>query len=145
MQPDSPWVGRTLGDADLNSELDLEMLRIIRRTVAGTTDIVPRASTTIEANDALLVMGRQQNLLKVKETVGVEIVADAKLSDPDLATGETALAEAVILPGSPLIGRSLQRQRFRERYALQVLGINRHGTNVVRQLSEVVCGWATCS
>ena len=46
----------------------------------------------------------------------------------------TVLVEAVLLPGSPLLGRTLRRERFRESYGAQVLGINHHGTNVIRKL-----------
>jgi di/tricarboxylate transporter len=82
------------------------------------------------------VEGSQQDLLKVKDTAGVEIIADAKLSDPSLASEDMALVEATLLPGSPLIGQTLRRQRFRERYALQVLGLNHHGVNRVAKLSD---------
>jgi di/tricarboxylate transporter len=131
--PDSKLVGKALGDADVARELGLEVLRIIRD---DEHHIVPHASTIIEAGDILIVAGREEDILKIKDTAGVEIVADAKLSDPDLTTEDVTLAEAVLLPGSPLIGRTLRRQRFRERYGLQVLGINHHGVNVVRKLSE---------
>jgi di/tricarboxylate transporter len=40
------------------------------------------------------------------------------------------------MPKSPLIGRTLKGYRFRERYGLQVLGLNRHGENVRRKLSQ---------
>ena len=40
-----------------------------------------------------------------------------------------------MLPGSPLIGRTLKSQRFSERYDLQVLGINQRGVNVVQKMS----------
>lgn len=136
--PDSPLVGKTLGAADLGRQLGLEVLRITRKQPTKTQDLTPRATTVVQANDVLLVVGSQADILKIKDTAGIDIIADVKLSDPDLTTSETALAEAVILPGSPLIGRTLQRQRFRERHGLQVLGINHQGVNVVRKLSETV-------
>lgn len=131
--PDSKLAGKTLGEANVGRELGLDVLRIVRDK---DQNIAPRASTVLQPNDVLLVVGSQEDLLKIKDTAGVEIIADAQLSDPDLTTEDTALAEAVLLPGSPLIGRTLQRQRFHDRYGLQVLGINHQGVNVVRQLSE---------
>jgi di/tricarboxylate transporter len=74
---------------------------------------------------------------KIKDTAGVEIVADVHVSDSDLAGENTALVEAVLLPGSPLLGRTLRRQRFRERYGAQVLGINHQGANVIEKLRDV--------
>lgn len=131
--PDSKLAGKTLGEANVGRELGLDVLRIVRDK---DQNIAPRASTVLQPNDVLLVVGSQEDLLKIKDTAGVEIIADAQLSDPDLTTEDTALAEAVLLPGSPLIGRTLQRQHFHDRYGLQVLGINHQGVNVARQLSE---------
>lgn len=133
IQPGSRLAGKTLGDANVAQELGLTVLRIIRENDASIT---PRASSTLRAGDVLLVEGSQEDILRIKDTAGIEIIADTKLSDPDLATVDTALVEAVLLPSSPLIGQTLRRHRFRERHGLQVLGINHHGVNVVRKLSE---------
>ena len=132
--PESKLAGKTIGEADVGRQLGLEVLRIIRDD--NHRHIVPRASTVLETGDILVVVGGEQDIIKIKDTAGLEIVADAKLSDPDLTTKDVTLAEAVLLPGSPLIGRTLRRQRFRERYGLQVLGINHQGVNVGLKLSE---------
>ena len=130
--PDSKLAGQTLGEADVSRQLGLDVLLIIREE----RHLMPRAGTTLAAGDVLIVEGGQDDIVKIKDTAGVEIVADAKLSDPDLTTKDASLAEAVLLPGSPLIGRTLRGHRFRERYGLQVLGLNHQGKNVVRKLSE---------
>jgi di/tricarboxylate transporter len=58
------------------------------------------------------------------------------LSDPNLQSDEVRLVEVILMPKSPLIGRTLKGNRFRERYGLQVLGLNRHGENIRRKLSQ---------
>ena len=131
--PGSALAGKTLAEASVGQQLGLEVLRIIR---GEGESIAPRASTVLAEGDVLLVEGSQEDILMIKDTAGIEIIADAKLSDADLATGDTALVEAVLLPGSPLIGRTLQRELFRERYGLQVLGINHQGVHVVLALSK---------
>lgn len=131
--PDSTLAGKTLDEANVGRELGLEVLRIIRDKDQIVT---PRRSTTLSTGDILLVAGSQEDIVKIKDTAGVDIVPDVQLSDPDLTTKDTALAEAVLLPGSPLIGRTLRHQRFRDRYGLQVLGINHQGVNVVRKLGD---------
>jgi di/tricarboxylate transporter len=47
------------------------------------------------------------------------------------------LAETILLPRSPLVGTSLKELRFRDRYGLQVLAINRHGMRFLTKLSEL--------
>ena len=46
--------------------------------------------------------------------------------------------KAARTPGSPLVGRTLRGIGFRERYGLQVLGLNRHGRNLLDKLSRAV-------
>jgi di/tricarboxylate transporter len=132
IQPGSALAGKTLGESNVSQQLGLEVLRIVR----DKGNIVPTASTALKEGDVLLVEGSQKDIVKIKDTAGVEIIADVQLSDPDLASENTALVEAALLPGSPLIGRTLKRHRFRERYGLQVLGINHHGVNIVQKLSQ---------
>jgi di/tricarboxylate transporter len=132
IQPGSALAGKTLGESNVSQQLGLEVLRIVR----DKENIVPTASTALKEGDVLLVEGSQTDIVKIKDTAGVEIIADVQLSDPDLASEDTALVEAALLPGSPLIGRTLKRHRFRERYGLQVLGINHHGVNIVQKLSQ---------
>ena len=50
-------------------------------------------------------------------------------------TRDLFLAEVILLPGSPLIGRTLRGVNFRERYGLQVLGINRKGETIRHRIS----------
>jgi di/tricarboxylate transporter len=132
IRPGSALAGKTLAESNVSQQLGLEVLRIIR----DKENITPRANIALREGDVLLVEGSQEDIVKIKDTAGVEIIADVHLSDPDLAAEDTALVEAALLPGSPLIGRTLKRQRFREHYGLQVLGINHHGVNLVRKLSQ---------
>jgi di/tricarboxylate transporter len=74
----------------------------------------------------------------VKDTAGIEIRPDVQLSDPDLHTADTKLVEALVVPRSLLAGRSLRSLGFRERFRMQVLGLNRHGRNVLEKLSRTV-------
>lgn len=133
--PNSPLIGKTLQDSGLGSELDLKVLRVVR---AKNQYFGPRADLVLQGDDVLLVEGGRDEILKVKDTTGIDIKADVKLSDPSLRADETlGLVEAILLPGSPLIGRTLKRFRFRERYGLQVLAINRHGETIRRKISQV--------
>jgi di/tricarboxylate transporter len=96
----------------------------------GQRQLAPSASAILQAGDALLVEGTSESILKIKQIAGIDIQADAKFSDTDLQDSHLRLAEVVLLPGSPFIGRSLKGMRMRERYHLQVLAISRR-TGVV--------------
>lgn len=131
----SPLVGKTLAAANLGRDLDLSVVRVLREPGEY---LWPRRDLVVRAGDVLLVEGERKNVLKVKDTAGIEIRPDVELSDPDLKTDEASLVEALVVPGSRLVGRSLRGVGFRERYGLQVLGLNRHGRNMLEKLSRTI-------
>jgi len=132
--PDSPLVGKTLEDSGLGRDLDFNLLQVVRNK---DQHLFPSKRLTLEANDVILVEGGREEILKIKDTAGIELKAEVKLSDPNLQTADSALVEAILLPRSPLISRTLKNAKFRERYGVHVLALNRHGENVVRKISQV--------
>jgi di/tricarboxylate transporter len=132
--PESKLVGKTLAEAGLGHDLDLVVLRIVRD---NKESLPARADTVIRNGDVLLVEANPDELLKVKDTAGIEINADLKLGDPNLAAEDLGIVEVILLARSPLIGRTLKGVGFRERYGLQVLGISRHGKILHRKISEL--------
>jgi len=132
--PHSPLIGETLLESGLGRDLDLTLVRIDR----GEERLhAPQATTRLHQGDILLVEGRREDVLRVKEEAGIDIRADIELPDPNLHTEDEGLIEAILLPGSPLIGRTLKGLRFREQYGLQVLGINRRGETLRRKMSQI--------
>jgi di/tricarboxylate transporter len=130
--PGSALIGKTIAESGLGRDLDLTVLRIEREK---TPSLVPSAETVIRDGDVILVEGATEDILKIKDTAGIELKPDVKLADPNLQDEDIGLVEMIILPRSPLIGRTLKGQRFREHYGLQVLGINRHGETLRRKIS----------
>lgn len=133
--PDSPLVGKTLAQAHLGRDLDVSVIRILREP---DRYLWPRRDMVLRAGDVLLIESPREDLLKVKETAGIDIRPEVTLSDPDLHSEDASLVEALVIPGSPLVGRTLRGVGFRERYGLQVLGLNRHGRNLLDKLSRAI-------
>lgn len=129
--PSSRLVGKTLGEADINRELDLSVVGISR----NKDRIVPTPTETIQANDLLIVEGKITDILRVKSEAGIEIKADFKLNDPVLEGGEVELFEVMVMRDSNLIGQNLKMLNFRQRFDLTVLAINRHGETFIEKLS----------
>lgn len=130
--PESDLVGKSLVESKLGSEMDLMIVRIIR----NDRFIAPLPNIQMKAEDELLVRGDRDQILKIKDVAGIEIKADVKLSDPRLQDEDVQLAEAILMPGSSLTGRTLKEMRFRQRYDLIVLGINRRGRTLYDKLSQ---------
>ena len=132
--PTSRLVGKTLGESNISTDLDLTVLGIIR---GDTTQISPRAHETIQENDLLIVEGKIEDILRVKEEVGLEIKPDFKLNDGLLESGDIELFEVMVMRDSRMAGRTLKSLKFRQNYDLTVLAINRHGETFINKLSGV--------
>jgi di/tricarboxylate transporter len=128
--PDSPWAGKSLQEIGLGKEYDLYALRILKET---GIHVEPRSYTILHPGDRVLVEGNKTDLMTLREK---NLVAFTGEFDPQSDISKTlSLAEVILLPGSPLIGRTLRGLNFRDRYGLQVLGINRKGETIRRRIS----------
>jgi di/tricarboxylate transporter len=118
----SPLAGRTMRELRL-SAMGLTVLAIHR----GDQTLYPGPGVSLEAGDLLIVKARREALLEVKQTEGMEIVPDLHLGDKDLVGGTVKIAEAIIMPQSLLIGRTLRELNFRHRFGLTVIAVHRRG------------------
>lgn len=126
----SPWAGKSLAEIGLGKDYELFALKILKAT---GVPIEPRANTTLEVGDRVLVEGNLNNLISLREKNLVEFTGEFK-QETEMAKS-LSLAEVILMPGSPLIGRTLRGLHFRERYGLQVLGINRKGETIRHRIS----------
>ncbi len=132
--PDSPLVGKTLDESNINTELELNILGIIRD---GERIIAPGPFERIRRRDSLIVEGKIGDILRVKEEIGLEIKPDFMLNDVLLEGGNVELFELMVMRDSRLVGHTLRTLRFRQSYDLTVLAINRHGDTFIEKLSDV--------
>jgi di/tricarboxylate transporter len=128
---DSPLVGQLVFASDLTS-LNFRILNIIR----GKDNFLPDFRTRILEGDVLLVEGDLDNLMKVKETKGIEIMADVIL-ERDLQTDVIRLAELLIVRQSDLIGKTIKEANFLQRYGLVVIAISRHGETLRSKIGSI--------
>ena len=132
--PDSPLVGLTLAESKINSDLELNVLGIIRDGVRITA---PGLSERFQRRDSLIVEGTISDILRIKEEVGLEIKPDFMLSDTQLEGEDVELFELMIMRDSRLVGQTLKTLRFRQTFDLTVLAVNRHGETLIDKLSDV--------
>jgi di/tricarboxylate transporter len=130
--PDSHMVGQTIFDSEL-ARMEFRILEVIR----GNRRTLPRAGTVIQPGDVLLVKGKAEDLMKVKDTAGIEIQPEHLLDDPALQDENIRIAEILINPRSELIGRTLKETRFRQRYGLTALALYREGQPVQSKIGAI--------
>jgi len=133
--PGSLLIDKTLQELNLGSEFDLNVVRLIRQ---NSPEMLPVASLRLQEGDVLIVEGGKDDILKVKGTTGIDLTADVLFSDLVQDTADIKVAEAIVLLRSPLVGRTLKGTRFRERYGVQILAVNRHGETIQQKISQVI-------
>jgi di/tricarboxylate transporter len=133
--PNSPLVGKTLGESGINTTLELNVIGIVRDEHRISN---PSSYERLRRRDSLIVEGKITDILRVKEEVGLEIKPDFMLNDGALESGNIELFEVLVMRDSPLVGQTLKSLRFRQAYDLTVLAINRHGETILNKLSSVV-------
>lgn len=134
IRADSPLLEKTLRETDFSRLLDIEVLEIQRGPEKLRLFL---QDVRLRRGDILIVKGNLENILKIRDTEGVDILAEVKLSDRDLKSEDITLAEAVISPDSFLIGRTLKEANFRQRYQATALAIRRHGSQIRDKLGRV--------
>jgi di/tricarboxylate transporter len=130
--PRSSLVGQSLRSSQLQRRFDLDVLEMIHN---GNRFAQPLADKVLSAGDILIVRCGRQDLLKIRDSEGLEILPDVQFGQKswqtDLASGEEGIAEAMVAANSNLIGSTLKELRFRQRYNVTVLAIRR-GQDLVR-------------
>ncbi len=124
-------VGQIAFQSDL-AKREIRILKIIR----NKEDFIPNPFTRIQTNDILIVECIVEDLVKIKESPGLDVLADT-ISQKEKVNEKIILAELLITPGSRLINRTLKDSRFRQNYDLVVLAVQRFGGTVSQKIGEL--------
>ncbi len=131
--PGSPLAGQAIRDTHL-AQMGLQV-RAIQR---GERRLYPDPYVQLQEGDLLIVQASREGILQVKDTAGIDIRSDLHLEGAqDLASEAVGIAEALLMPQSGLIGRSLRELDFRRRFGLAVLAIYRKGHALAARIAEI--------
>jgi len=127
VSPRSNLINQTLRSSEIQRKFDVDVLEIIRDGIHFSQ---PLADKVLAAGDILLVRGTKEELLRVRDERGLDILPDIKFQDDNniasqLTDNEEGIAEILILSNSRLVGSTLKDLRFRQRYNATVLAIRR--------------------
>lgn len=120
--PGSPLAGQALRDSRLG-QMGLQVRAVLR----GSRRMDPEPALRLEEDDLLLVQTTREGLLQVKETAGIEIRPDLQMGDLDHAAATMRIAEAILMPQSSVVGRTIKELDFRRRFGVMVIAIYRRG------------------
>jgi len=136
VREDSPIVGQTVGEALAGTDLDVDVVQLVR---SERTFLEPLDPKTVRAGDVFAVRTDRDTLVELMELDGLDLVPDVEVDDAELERASDAqnLVEVVVAPGSSLVGETLASTNFRQRYDATVLALRR-GREVIRQRMDRV-------
>jgi len=133
---DSSLIGKTVQDSRLAEDHDVTVLRLLH----GEEKIWAPLRQPLSEGDVLLVRGSIKELMNLRGSANLELNVSFKLQDATLEAGDLRLVQALVAPGSKLVGHTLKDLDFRNRYKALVLALQRRGEAVRDKLNTIPLG-----
>jgi len=133
VQEDSPLSGRTIATSELGDARALTVLEILREKEKLWRPL----HEPLRAGDVLLMSGKLDELMELRDSAKLAIEPRFKLEDETLRTKDVTLIEVLIAPRSRLIGATLSALSFSRRYNAIALAIQRRGQTLREQLKDI--------
>jgi di/tricarboxylate transporter len=101
----------------------------------GSRVLAPAGYQRVRAGEVLILRGEAEGLKSAVESMGLK-AADNQEVAKDLQSDEVTIVEAVVSPGSRLIGRTPISMRLRTLYGLNLIAFSRQGRAVAERLGD---------
>lgn len=139
---DAKIIGQALADLKLPAKYQIYVMKIERRATEGmnllamTYQEMAGPTSIIHENDALYIQGLAPDVetFVLENNLQLEILADDDIQK--LISKKIGAAEVLLTPNSRLIGESVKKIGFREKYNLNILGINRKGNYLLQDMAD---------
>ena len=132
---DSPLVGTTCRDRQVNQNYDVMVLDIQRDGRLISHNV---GEQKIYEDDILFVKGTVESFLRMKEVEKVSLLTDEKLTQKELEQEDNVLMECMLTDQSDIVGQSLMQSNFRNRFDAFILAIRREGTILRKKIAHVI-------
>ncbi|HIJ64039.1 MAG TPA: SLC13 family permease, partial [Rhodospirillaceae bacterium] len=133
VEADSAILGSTVADLEqLFSEGSITVAAIIRDQEQR---YIPGSHWKFLAGDILLIEGDPVMIKPLLEEAGLTLMASG--SSPLQPGADLILAEAVVMPGSQLVGSTLLKSEIRARHGAAVLALRRAGRHFATRLQQM--------
>lgn len=134
VQPDSPLVGKRIGQAGLRQLPGLFLIEIDRH---GQVLVAVSPLEQLQANDRLVFVGIRDSVVDLQNIRGL-VPATEQVFKLGGARQERCFVEAVVSNTNPLVGRSVREGRFRSRYNAVIIALTRNGERVDKKIGDIV-------
>ena len=130
---DSPIIATSLAELKLPAKYTLCMMKIHRKSQEGinllpmTYQEMAGPTSVIQAKDELYVQGEEEDIYHFAEDYHLEVQGLVKGEADELVSKHLGIAEVLLTPNSSFINETVSSLGFREKYNLNIIGINRRG------------------
>ena len=132
---DSPLVGKTCRERNINQNYDVMVLDIQREGYLISTKV---GEELIQVGDILFVKGTVENFLRMKEVEKISLLIDEKLTQKELEQEDNILMECMLTDKSDIVGKTLMQTNFRKRFRTFILAIRRDGSIIRKKVAHVI-------
>ncbi|NNJ74519.1 MAG: SLC13 family permease [Anderseniella sp.] len=130
----SPLVGMRVRELEVMFEREVSVLAIIRK---GIRRLAPRAIEKIRADDILILQGDPGLIAPLADDVQLGALGHQVEGDKDLMSEDVEVIEAIVLPNSPIEGKSMRQYRIHDRLGINLLAVARHGRQPTARLKNI--------
>ena len=130
----SPLVGMRVRELEVMFEREVSVLAIIRK---GIRRLAPRAIEKIRADDILILQGDPGLIAPLADDVQLGALGHQVEGDKDLMSEDVEVIEAIVLPNSPIEGKSMRQYRIHDRLGINLLAVARQGRQPTARLKNI--------
>lgn len=137
----SAIISQQLADLKLPAKYHIYIMKIKRGAVDGinllpmTYQEMAGPTSIVHAGDELYVQGMLEDIKKFAADYDLQIESFED-NTQELISKKIGVAEVLLTPQSRVIGDSVSKIGFREKYNLNILGINRKGAYLLQDMAE---------
>jgi di/tricarboxylate transporter len=124
---DSRIAGKRLYEIGEFSKAEAVVVGLVR---SDQRRMEPSAHRKMRADDILIVSADVENIKKLVESLGLELVGDKSIQQHDLDSDDVTTMEAVVMPNSVMLGGTSRTLNLRGTYGVNLLAISRQGKSL---------------
>ncbi|HET8942625.1 MAG TPA: SLC13 family permease [Rudaea sp.] len=129
---ESPLIGESIAEAKLGEKFSVYVLELLR----GDQHLWAPRSQKLQEGDVLLTRGDWARLQEFRQRLKLEIAPVAEVSSAGQTEPRRVVIEAMVAPGTRMLGQTVEEVDFRWNYKASVLAVQRRSQIVREQIKR---------
>jgi di/tricarboxylate transporter len=130
----SPLAGMRVRELENKFDREISVVAIIRQ---GVRRLAPRAIEKVREGDVLILQGDPGLIQPLADGKQLGSLGHQVEGEKDLESEDVEVIEAVVLPNSPIEGKSMRQYRIHDRLGVNLLALARQGRQPTARLKNI--------